>query len=302
MLLFPISRDFHVASLNLTYTANKCTQRSRRETYQRKKEDKFSWKQSYTHKSTYHPHYKIYLLFKAARWKITGKVLDKIKQQLISISAIQFVFSFKPLISTFFNAHFLPAHHHFKGATTGFILRRFIWLQHKISPFPSNFQTLSWGCCHLSGTAKQAAPAFLLPYFIVPLDQEHTSCWLHLLPFNSALQGNRCISIMHTYVTTCHPGRIHRVQLIHSTVLPLAARQRGAGGKQEYHLCFEGQRYIRYSSAQLEQQWGMRLSWNPQSTHRHFSKNWTLSLLCPHHTYTGQTEPWWCGSWFLFSP
>lgn len=131
-----------------------------------------------------------------------------------------------------------------------FILRRFIWLQHKISPFPSNFQTFSWGCCHLSGTAKQAAPAFFLPYFTVPLDQEHTSCWLHLLPFNSALQGNRCISITHTYVTACHPGSTHRVQLIHSTVLPLAARHRGAGGKQESHLCFEGQRWIGYSSGQ----------------------------------------------------
>ena len=61
-----------------------------------KQEDKFSWKQSCSQESTHCPCYKIYLLiFKPARWEITEKVLDKIKQQLDSISVIQFVFSLK---------------------------------------------------------------------------------------------------------------------------------------------------------------------------------------------------------------
>lgn len=43
-------------------------------------------------------------------------MLDKIKQQLNSTSVIQSVFSLKSLpISSPFNPHFLPAHHHFKG-------------------------------------------------------------------------------------------------------------------------------------------------------------------------------------------
>lgn len=208
-----------MASLNLSYTGNKCNQRSKRETSQRKKEDKFTWKQSCSQNSTYCPHYKIYLLFKAARLKITGRVLDKIKQQLISISAIQFVFSFKSLFSTFFKPTFSQLTTILKESYNrlhkGFLMRRFIWLQHNICPFPRNSWILSWGCCHLRGAAQQAAPAFLLPYFTVPLEQEHISCWLNLLPFNSALQGNRCISIMHVYVTTYHPGSTGRVQLIH---------------------------------------------------------------------------------------
>lgn len=173
-------------------------------------------------------------------------MLDKTKQQLISISAIQFVFSFKPLISTYFDAHFLPAHHHFKGelrqAPPNLHSEEVYLIATQNQSISKQFPNFQLRLLSLKWYRKQAAPAFFLPYFTVPLDQEHTSCWLHLLPFNSALQGNRCISITHTYVTACHPGSTHRVQLIHSTVLPLAARHRGAGGKQESHLCFEGQR------------------------------------------------------------
>lgn len=60
---------------------------------------------------------KIYLLIvKAARRKITEKMLDKITQQLSSISVIQFVFTFNTLpIPSPCSIPTFPAHYHFKG-------------------------------------------------------------------------------------------------------------------------------------------------------------------------------------------
>jgi len=146
-------------------------------------------------------------------------VLDKIKQQLNSIRIIWFVFSLKilPYPSHCLIPTFFPTHHYSKGE------------------LPQPPQSL---CCEVYLTATQnmsISKHFLKSQLMLP---SHTCCikasfssifapLLHgssrmrartllanLLLFNFALQGNQCISITHTYVTT-YQSRQERQSSVH---------------------------------------------------------------------------------------
>lgn len=250
--------------------------------------DKFSWKQSYTHKNTYRPHYKIYLLFKAARWKITGKVLDKTKQQLISISAIQFVFSFKPLISTYFDAHFLPAHHHFKGelrqAPPNLHSEEVYLIATQNQSISKQFPNFQLRLLSLKWYSK-ASCACIFPALLHCPSRSRAHILLASPPAFQFCTPGKSMHFNYPHLRHRLPSRQHTQSSAHPfNCAPFGSQAQRCRWKAGIPSVLWRAKVNWLQQWAMEQQRGTRLSWNPQSTHRHFSKNWKLSLVCPHHT------------------
>lgn len=175
-------------------------------------------------------------------------MLDQIKQQLNSVRVIQFVSSLKSLcihspclIPTFCQLTAIVKES-YCSLHKDFTMRRSIWLQYKICPFPSTSWILKWCCHHLRGAGKQVAPAFLLPYFTAPLEQDDVS---HQLTSRFPILHSREKSMHFSYAYLYHHLPIEAGQTEFSSAIQLSTlRQivkRGAGVKQGSIICdFKG--------------------------------------------------------------